>query len=73
MNRYKVWERAVYKARTIKAEHIYAAVDKFAKTKTICLNSMAYMTGTSKSNPARFIAAYGSAREFTAYETREEQ
>ncbi len=73
MDKYRVWERAVYKAKEIEATTIYKAVETFAGTPVLCLQSPPYMAGgTNKSNPARFIASDGSAREFTAYQVWEE-
>ena len=72
MRQFYVWERAVYKGDTITAPNIYRAVERFAGVKVLNLSSAQYLAlGTSKSNPARFIAEDGSAREFIAYEIGE--
>jgi hypothetical protein len=69
MAQYYVWERCVYKGDTITAPSIYMAVSQFADAPVLPLSSAQYMAcGTGKSNPARFITADGSAREFVAYE-----
>ena len=68
MQKYRVWEKGIYKAEIIEARHVHAAVKQFAKTNVDCLNSIQYVaSGLTKSNPGRFIALDGSAREFTAY------
>ena len=70
MYQYYMWERAVYKARTIESPNMYSAVREFAGVR--CLKLAGDPALSTKSNPVRFIAEDGSAREFTAYEVRPE-
>jgi hypothetical protein len=76
MPEYHVWERGCNRGRStgkvITAPNIYKAVEQLAGTNILNLSSLQYLScGTSKSNPGRFIASDGSAREFTAYEIHE--
>ena len=71
-SQFYVYERGVYRGDTVSADNIYRAVERFAGVPIINLSSAEYLAcGTDKSNPGRFIASDGSAREFTAYEIGE--
>lgn len=58
---YKIWEVGVYKAQTIKAPNMHAAVKQFAGTDVLAIKDT---LGARYTNPYRYIASDGSAREF---------
>ena len=69
MPTYRIWERAVYIGKDVTAGNMYRAVREFAGANVLKLTGDPALS--TKSNPVRFIAEDGSAREFTAYEVRQ--
>lgn len=69
MSKYRIWERAVYKAREIESPNMYSAVRKFVGVPILKLTGDPALS--TKSNTVRFIDSLGTAREFTAYEVHE--
>jgi hypothetical protein len=67
--RFHIWERGVYQARTIDAEHMRHAVTRFAGSGVRKLAGDAALS--TPNNPVAWIADDGSARQFTAYEIHE--
>lgn len=69
MPTFHIWERGVYAARDIQAELMRDAVKQFA------LGGVRKLAGdaglSTPNNPVMWIADDGSARQFTAYEVRE--
>jgi hypothetical protein len=70
MPTYHIWERGVYKAKDVDAEHMRDAVRSFAGVHCVILSGSAWLS--TKANSVRWIASNGTAREFTAYEVLNE-
>ena len=65
MEKYKIWERAVYQDQVIEAPNMYDAVRQMAGTDVLKLTGDPALSNPN--NTVRFIASDGSGREFTAH------